>query len=237
MRRLIYVPIIHTDPDLGRLAEGITEQTKEVVGTKNWQRHKRIVNRYWQGIGKFWENEEVSGFKIFQDGMLANGVVGRRIVKELGNKGRSVNYKIVEQLMKKGAELVKTEDPELLKEEYLLTRELIKRKSFLGGLFAYFRYKWRKDKLLAERDAYIIKRINECLQEGETGICFLGAYHQLLPNLPKDITVVTLKNPEKVRQYYQKFPISRWAGEVNDLARYLTKAIQRPKEMRLGKKV
>lgn len=236
MRKLIYVPIIHTDPDLGRLAEGIIEQTKEVVGAKNWQKHKRIVNHYWQEIGKFWENEEVSGFKIFQDGMLANGVVGRRIVKELADQG-SVNYKIVEQLMKKGGEVVKTEDPDLLKEEYLLTRELIKRKSFLGGLFAYLRYKRRKDKLLAERDAYIIKRINECLQEGETGICFLGAYHQLLPNLPKDITVVTLKNPEKVREYYQKFPTQKWTWEVTQLGHYLTKPIEKPKEVYLGKKI
>lgn len=235
MRKLIYVPIIHTDPDLGRLAEGIIEQTKEVVGTKNWQKHKRIVNRYWQEIGKFWENEEVSGFKIFQDGMLTNGVVGKRIVKELANKG-SVNHKIVEQLMKKGAELVKTEDPNLLKEEYLLTRELIKRKSFLGGLFAYFRYKWRKDKLLAERDAYIIKRINECLQEGETGICFLGAYHRVLPNLPKDITTVTLKDPEKVRQYHQKFSNKEWTGKINELGHYLSRLIKKPERVDLGKK-
>jgi len=235
MRKLIYVPIIHTDPDLGRLAEGIIEQTKEVVGIKNWQKHKGIVNRYWREIANYWQDKRVSGFKIFQDGMLANGVVGKRIVKELADKG-SVNHKIVEQLMKKGAELVKTEDSGLLKEEYFLTRELIKKKSFLGSLLAFLHYKWRKNKLLSQRDAYIIKQIEKSLQEGETGICFLGAYHQMLPGLSKDIKLVLLKDPEKVRQYYQKFSVQKWRGEGGDLGRYLTKAIKKPKEVRLGKK-
>lgn len=225
MRKLIYVPIIHTDPDLGRLAEGLIEQTKGVVGTKKWQKHKRVVNHYWQEIGKFWESKEVSGFKIFQDGMLTNGVEGKRIVRELAKKG-SINHQIIEQLMEKGAQLVKTENPDLLKEEYFLTKELVKRRSFLGGLLAFLRYKWRKDRLLLERDAYILKRVNECLQEGETGICFLGAYHQVLPNLPKDINVITLKDPEKVKDYSQKFSTHIREGEVNSLGRYLTTPIK-----------
>ena len=231
MRRLIYVPIIHTDPDLGRLAEGIEEQAKEVVGSDNWDKHKQVVRRYWQKIANYWKGKKVSGMKIFQDGLAANGEIGKKIVKELADKG-SINHQIIEELLEKGAELVKTEDLKLLKEEYFLTRELIKRKSFLGGLFAYMRYKLRKNKLLSERDAYIIKRINENLQEEETGICFLGAYHQVLSNLPEDIEVILLKNPEKIKEYYQKFTAYVWEGEVNSLARYLKKPIR----VRLGKK-
>lgn len=232
MRRLIYIPIIHTDPDLGQLAEGVEEQAKKVVGNENWQKHKEAVRRYWREIENFWSQKKVSGFKIFQDGVVANGMIGKKIVRELVKKG-SINHWIIEQLIEKGAVLVKTEDAELLKEEYFLTRELIKRKSFLGGLLAFLHYKWRKDKLLVERDAYIIKRINESLQEGETGICFLGAYHQVLSSLPKDIKVVLLKDPEKVKEYYQKFTTHIWEGEVNDLSHYLTKPIK----IRLGKKI
>ena len=230
MRKLIYVPIIHTDPDLGQLAEGVEEQAKEIVGSDNWGKHKQLVRRYWIEIENYWKKKKVGGVKIFQDGLLANGEVGRRIVKELASKG-SINHRIIEQLEKKGAKLVKTEDPELLKEEYFLTRELIKKKSFLGGLFAYLRYKLRKDKLLAARDAYIIKRINESLEEGETGVCFLGAYHQVLSSLPGDITVIKLKDPEKVKEYYQKFTTHIWEGEVNGLGSYLTAPIK----IRLGK--
>lgn len=231
MRRLIYIPIIHTDPDLGRLAEAVTEQAKEVVGSENWDKHKEVVRKYWREIENFWLRKKVLGLKIFQDGMVAGGAVSRRILQHLALSG-SINHQIIKGLLKKGAELVKTENPKLLKEEYFLTRELIKRKSFLGSLFALFRYKRRKDKLLTERDAYIIKRINESLKEGETGICFLGAYHQVLVGLPKDIRVITLKDPERVKEYYQKFTTHIWEGEVNSLGRYLTTPIK----IRLGKK-
>lgn len=230
MRRLIYIPIIHTDPDLGQLADAVTEQAKEIVGSDNWGRHKQIVRRFWIEIENYWIKKKVSGLKVFQDGLAANGEIGKRIVKELANKG-SINHRVIERLEKKGAKLVKTEDPELLKEEYFITRELIKKKSFLGGLLAYLRYKLRKDKLLRERDAYIVKRINESLEEGETGICFLGAYHQVLPDLAPDIMVITLKDPEKIKEYYQKFTTHIWEGEVNGLGRYLTTPIK----IRLGK--
>ena len=232
MRRLIYVPIIHTDPDLGRLAEGIKERAKEVVGVKNLEKHKKVLRRYWQELADYWGKKKVSGLKIFQDGLAGtDSVSGRKIVWELARKG-SINHQIVRKLLEKGGKLVKTEDPELLKEEYFLTSELIKKKSFFGRLFAYLSYKFRKDKLLAKRDAYIAKMINENLGEGETGVCFLGAYHQVLPCLAKDIKVITLKNPKKVKEYYQRFLNQKWEGKVNGLSRYLTKPIK----IKLGKK-
>ncbi len=235
MRRLIYVPIIHSDPDLGTLVEGMEERAKAVVGASNWQKHKEVVHLYWQEIADYWAGKKVAGFKIFQDGMPVDGTMAKNIVKSLAEKG-SINHKIIEQLLEKGAELIQTEDPELLKEEYLFTRELIKRKSLLGSLWALFRYRWRKDKLLRARDRYIIKRINESLEEGETGVCFLGAAHQILPILPKDIEVITLKDPQKVREYsglLQKFPFpsKKWEGEVNKLSSYLTTPIEKGREI------
>jgi len=225
MRRLIYVPIIHTEADLGGLVEEIEGQAKAVVGDSNWQKHKEVVRLYWQEIADYWTGKNVAGLKIFQDGMAGEGVVGENIVKSLANNG-SINYKIIEQLMGKGAELIKTEDPELLKEEYFLTRELTKKKSILGSLWALFRYRWRKDKLLKARDTYISRRIDESLGEGDRGVCFLGAYHQILPKLAKDIEVIALKDPEKVREYYQKFVSKRWEGEVDKLSAYLTTPIK-----------
>jgi hypothetical protein len=225
VRRLIYLPIIHSDPDLGKLVEGIEERAKAVVGGDNWQKHKEVVRLYWQEIANYWEGKNVSGLKIFQDSMAADGVVGESTVKSLAEKG-SINYKIIEQLMEKGAILVKTEDPELLKEEYFLTRELTERKSVLGSLSALFRYRRRTGTLLQARDRYIIKRINESLGEGETGVCFLGAYHQVWSNLPKDIEVISLKDAEKVREYDQKFTSNRWEKEVDMLGSYLTEPIK-----------
>jgi len=225
MRKLIYVPIIHADPDMGSLAPGLEKWANEVVGGANLEKHKQAVDLYWRQLAGYWDKKKVGGAKIFQDGMATNGAIGKKIVKELAQKG-SVNYQIIERLLEKGAELIKTEDPILLKEEYFLTKELLKKKSFLGGLLATLRYKWRKDKLLKERDAYIAKAINENLKEGEMGICFLGAYHQVLPWLASDILVVPLRNLDRIKEYYQKFITQKWEGEVNDLSRrYLTAPI------------
>ena len=225
MRRLIYVPIIHSEADLGGLAAGIEEQAKAVVGAGNWQEHREVVRLYWQEIADYWDRKNVAGLKIFQDGMPANGVLGKTIVKSLADSG-SINHKIIDQLMEKGAELVKTEDPELLKEEYSLTKELTKRKPILATLWTLLRYRWRKDSLLKARDAYISKSVNENLEDGETGACFLGANHQLLANLPKDIEVTTLKDPEKVKEYSQRYTSKQWEGEVNKLAAYLVTPIE-----------
>lgn len=224
MRKLIYAPIIHTDPDMGSLAPDAEKWANEVVGGEGWEKHRQAVDLYWRQLAGYWDKKKVQGVKIFQDGMATNGEIGKKIVKELAEKG-SVNYQIIERLLGKGAELVKTEDPDLLKEEYFLTKELLKKKSFLGSLWATLRYKWRKDKLLRERDAYIVKAINENLQEGEMGICFLGAYHQVRPWLASDILVVPLKNLDKIKEYYQKFITQKWEGEVNSLSRYLTAPI------------
>jgi len=226
MRRLIYVPIIHSEADLGGLAEGIEERAKAVVGGINWQRHKDIVGLYWQRIADYWEGRDVLGCKIFQDAMVINGAVGENIVRDLANSG-SINYKIVEQLLARGAKLVKTEDSVLLREEYFLARKLAERKPLLITLQALLHYKWRKGKILKARDAYIVKSINKSLEADETGICFLGAYHQILPDLPKDIRVISLKDPQKVKAYSQKFMHKKWESEANQLGEYLITPIER----------
>ena len=197
MRRLIYVPIIHTEADLGSLAEEIEERTKAVFGDADWQKHKEDVNRYWQEIFDYWEGKNIPGLKIFQDGMPVDGIAGENIVKSMANNG-SINYKIIERLIDKGAEIIQTEDAELLKEEYFLTRDLTKSDPASISLTALSHYKSRKDWLLKARDTYIARRINESLKDGETGVCFLGASHQILSRLPKDIEVITLKDPDKI---------------------------------------
>ena len=227
MRRLIYIQIIHTNTDLGSLASNIEIKAKKAVEAASWRRHKSIVENYWAEIARYWQNKDVSGFKIFQDGIPTNGTVGQKMVADLAKKG-SINYKIVKQLTDKGAILTKTEDPDLLKEEYFLTKGLVARKSFLGGLFAFLRYKWRKGGLLDGRDNYIAKRIDESLQEGETGICFLGVYHRMLQKLSSNFTVVYLKDPQKIREYYQRLTSHSRDGEINRLGRWLVKPIKIP---------
>jgi hypothetical protein len=223
MKKLLYVPIIHNEADLGSLATGIEERARAVIGASSWQKHKEIVRLYWQAIAKYWDGKDVAGIKIFQDAMAADGEVGEKIVKSLAQDG-SINHQIIEQLLERGAKLCKTEDGALLKEEYFLTKELAEKKSDSFRSIAH--YKEQKDRLLKARDAYMSKRINASLEEGETGVCFLGAYHQIVPNLARDIDVIALKDPEKVRAYAQKYISKQWEREVDRLGRYLIAPIQ-----------
>ncbi len=227
MRRLIYIPIIHTEKDLGSLAHDIEKRSRKVVKASSFREHKRIVNNYWDEIDRYWQKRQVSGFKVFQDGIAANGMLGQKIVNDLARKG-STNYKIIKQLVKRGAILTKTEDADLIKKEYFLTKELSERKSLFGSLFSLLRYKLGKGRLLTKRDDYIARRIDENLQEGETGICFLGVYHKMIQKLPPDFTIVYLKDPKKVKEYYQRLTSHSRNGEINRLARWLVKPIKIP---------
>jgi hypothetical protein len=225
MRRLIYVPIIHLEADLGELAGEIEERAQALVGRESWQRHQEVVHLYWQRIADYWESRDVRRCKMFQDTMMINGAVGLEMVQHLANSG-SMNYKLVDRLLARGAKLVKTEDPHLLSEEYALTRKLAEDKSFVASLQALLQYKWQKGKLLQARDAYIASSIDQNLGEQETGICFLGAHHQVVALLPADLHITYLKDPQKVKAYTHKYLQKKWERETAQLAEYLMAPIE-----------
>ena len=66
---------------------------------------------------------------------------------------------------------------------------------------ASLRYKLIENKLLKERDNFIANRIDETLGDRETGILFIGAYHDVIPKLPQDIEIKEVKKTEKVKEY------------------------------------
>lgn len=223
-RTLIYVPIIHTDPDLGSLSSDVEEKATSLLGER-WKRHKKTVEQYWKEILKYFENKKVKGVKIFQDGLPEGGKVAQVMVERLAKTG-SPNYRLLKKLVSRGAILQKTEDPALLKEEYQLTKELVAKKNWFLAILSFLKYKLKKGTLLKARDEFITQQINQNLKEEEIGICFLGAYHQVLGKLAKGIRLLLLKKPEKVEEYYQAFSSSLKEGTVNERARYLTKPVK-----------
>lgn len=220
-RTLIYIPIVHTDPDLGSLSSDVEEKASELLG-KRWQEHKKTVKQYWQEIFKYFEGRDLKKVKIFQDSLPVGGEAARTMIEKLAQTG-SPNYQLLKDLNKKGAQLLKTEDLALLKKEYRLTRNLMAKKNIFLAILAFLEYKLKKNKLLEARDKYIAKRINQGLKEGETGICFLGAYHQILSKLANNIRIVSFKAPEKVRKYYQALSRGEKTGKIEELASYLIK--------------
>ena len=225
MRKLIYVPIIHTSADLGSIANQVDKRGIAGFGEEFWRKHRKTISGFWDSISNYFANLEVKDFKIYQDGLVADGEVGERIVEE-GIKAGSKNYEIIDDLVKRGAILVQTEDFPLVKEERDRIVKITQAKTTTQKLIAYLKYRLAKNSLLKKRDNYIAKRVDETLNHGETGILFMGAYHDIIPKLAKKIQVTEIKEVEKVRDY-QRLLLSfrKNKEEFDQLARYLVSPV------------
>ncbi|MDP8214991.1 MAG: hypothetical protein P9M10_07355 [Candidatus Euphemobacter frigidus] len=221
MRKLIYVPVIHMSADLGSVARQVDKKGIAGFGEEFWRKHRETISKLWDVIFNYFIDLDVKGFKIYQDGMVADGEVGEKIVEE-GVKAGSKNYEIISDLLKRGALLVKTEDFPLVKKE----RDRIVRIANAGStgkkLTAYLIYRLTRDRLLKKRDRYIAERINETLRPWESGILFIGAYHDVIPPLPDNILITEVKETNKVRNYQRLLlRAGKNKEEFEGLAEYL----------------
>lgn len=226
MRTLYYVPIIHTSADMGSLANALTRCGISQVGEKMWQEHVNAVHKFWDVIAGFMESIPASGLKIYQDGLVADGEIGLKIIAA-GAQSGSRNYQIVEALIKRGAEIVKTEDFKLVLEERDRLLEIIEAPTSLAKVWASFKYRFIKHRLLTRRDSFIARQIDETLATGQSGVLFIGAYHRLRRILPKDIKVVEVKEAAKIRQYHKLLPFcNNHRRKFIVLSRYLKASVK-----------
>ena len=117
MRKLYIIPIIHMSADMGSLASTLDERASAKLRPEIWQKHKEIVAAFWDSLSRFLDSLNVNGFRVYQDGLVADGAEGLRIVRESVSQG-SKNYEIFGKLLERGAVLMKTEDLSLAKKEY-----------------------------------------------------------------------------------------------------------------------
>ncbi len=225
MRNLIYVPIIHSSADLGSLSKDVNKKGITNLGEKVWEKHLKTIDGFWDAILHYFYSisEPDMKMKIYQDGMVADGEVGMKIVEQ-GIKSGSKNYELISMLIKKGGVLVKTEDFQLVKKELGSFISLTKAKTVLQKLIALIKYNLIKNVLLNQRDKFIAKRIDDTLEEDELGIIFIGAFHRIKKKLPKDIQVIELKEISKVREYQKLLPFyHKYKDKFEELAQYLVK--------------
>ncbi len=186
-RRIIYIPIAHTDADMGSLSGAVRRISLEKLGRFGRKRKDELIDRIWSEIDR--EIERLSlpwdRVRIYQDGLPVSGRESE-IVTELAKRG-SRNHKLILGLTEKGGTLMGTESVDLLLEEYELAKRLMSSKRAGANTT---RDKLKSDSLLKRRDQFIANRINDTLREGETAIVFLGMLHSLEPWLAKDIEVV-----------------------------------------------
>ncbi len=224
MRRLIYIPIIHTDADMGSLASALEQSTAAVCGEERWERHKVIAAKFWQMVSDYLETLNTKSLKVYQDGFVSNGDLGKKIIQEGVRKG-SKNYEIIRNLLNRGAKIVSTEDIALLQEEYGLIRRIIRAKTPSQRRLAYKEYESRKVQLTIERDSFIARTINETLEDGEVGLLFMGAYHDVISHLAEDIVVEQLKEREKVKAYFDELMYGRDERNFERLTKCLNSVV------------
>jgi len=225
MRTLIYVPIIHTSADLGSIAKDVAKRGIASLGEEIWAKHRITVEGFWDAISHYFDSIDVKGMKIYQDGMVADGEVGKKIVEETSKAG-SKNYQLVSRLLERGALLVKTEDFKLVKEEYKKLVAITQAQSIMRKTIAFVRYKLVKSSLLNKRDAFIAKRIEQTLKPDEKGIIFVGASHKVKERLPESIKITELKDTEKVRKYQRMLPFhNRYKEQFDELGKYLVSEV------------
>ena len=226
MRTLIYVPIIHSSADMGSLGKELMLKSVSMLGENKWQKHIDTVNGYWRVIESYFESIELSTneTKIYQDGMFVDGEPAMKIINE-GIKSGSKNSEIVSKLIGNGAILIKTEDFKIVKNEYDGLQSILKSKNNFQRLFLLLRYKILKPVLLLKRDKFIAGRIAETLGCDETGILFIGAFHKIVKKLPKDITVVQIKEIAKIRKYQKTIKSNSKvkSQQLEQLTEYLIK--------------
>jgi hypothetical protein len=188
-RRLIHIPIIHTEADMGRLSGPVRQAALQKLGVRGIKKKADLIDKVWTLIEKTVDGLDLSFEKVrlYQDGLPVCGNESG-IVADLAAESR--NHRLLMRLMDKGAVIMGTESPELLLEEYKLTKKILTAGGNLKSMKIETHQKPVSDSLLKKRDQFIANRINDTLCPGETGILFLGMLHSLGHLLDEQIKVI-----------------------------------------------
>lgn len=187
------VRIVHASADMGSMSEELVKEGMAKMGEERWFENQRKIENFWNEVEKEIDELDLdySMTRVYQDGLPASGELGWRIVNETADKG-SRNYQIVRRLIERGSTIEATESPQLLLKEYEHIKAIVSAATAKEKTEAVRSYEQIKDGLIKERDEYVAKAIDATLKDGETGVLFIGAAHNVVPELPGDIEVKSL---------------------------------------------
>jgi hypothetical protein len=203
-RTLIYIPIIHTEIDMGAFKSIVQQLKTRKLGRKGLELNVSLIDRLWTEIEKIIDPLPLlyERVRLYQDGLPVCGQEVE-IVADLAKAGAR-NHQLLIRLHKKGAIIMGTESPELLLEEYGLIQRILASGELVDTRGIGARQQGLSDSLLKRRDMFIAHRINETLRPNETGILFIGMLHRLTLWLDKDIHVKSPLNLESLSQQFSK---------------------------------
>lgn len=168
---------------MGSQAEHLREVYVARYGINAWEESRKAIAAFWLSVEQEVENLDLDYEKVrlYQDGLPVCDCEAK-IIHEVAEAG-SRNYRILQNLIRKGSAFEGTEDPELLcaERDLLKTPELSEAEA-----------RKRAGELMEQRDRFISERIDKTLQPGEVGMVFIGALHKLHAVLPNDIKVCSL---------------------------------------------
>lgn len=190
IRYLIYFQVVHSSVDLGALATRVQTATSTTFGADAWRRHVQALDRFWNEVeglldGLYLDPKRT---RLYQDGLPVCGHE-LEIVEEMTRKG-SHNHRILLRLHSMGATLMGTESGPLLLQEYNLDKQLLTLDQDNPDSKGLDALQMHAREVLIARDCFIAERINTTLEQGETGILFLGILHDVSPWLNPDIQVL-----------------------------------------------
>lgn len=188
-RRLLHIPVIHSQAEMGSLSPTIQAITVRKLGAKGWERNVSLIDGIWTQIEQTIDRWSLPYEKVrlYQDGLP---VCGREleIVSELAKAG-SRNHQLLLRLKERGATLMGTESAGLLVQEYNLSKQMLAANDAAKAARWEARHQESSRSLLKRRDQAIAERINHTLCRGEIGLLFLGMLHSLERWLAQDIQV------------------------------------------------
>jgi len=186
-RRLIWIPIIHSQSDLGSVGEFFRRLYVQRTSHEDWDRHIQTVDDAWDRIRRAIDRMDLDYgvVRVYQDGLPQCGHE-LDIVRDLAVSG-SRNHEILLDLVARGATLVGTESPALLLEEYEFVQQLLTRLAADDANSPMGHHQGLSALMLERRDRFIAGRVDETLKAGEVGLIFLGLLHALERFLPPDI--------------------------------------------------
>ncbi len=189
VRRLVHIPVIHSQAEMGSLSPAIQAMTVRRLGAQGWERNVNLIDGIWTQIEQAVDRWSLPYGKVrlYQDGLP---VCGREleIVAELAKAG-SRNHQLLLRLQEQGATLMGTESADLLVQEYNLIKQMLAADDPAKAARLEARHQERSHSLLKRRDQAIAERINHTLCPGEIGLLFLGMLHSLEGWLAQDIEV------------------------------------------------
>ncbi|MFA4876988.1 MAG: hypothetical protein WC586_06210 [Methanoregula sp.] len=189
-KKLMLIPIVHSEKEMGSLKSDISEMIDRKFGKEKRDQHRKDVALFWDNLRTMVDtvlvNIDGSAVRIYQDGMPIGGEIGAKLIA-MGAKDGIPNHQIVLSIIEHGGVLEKTESPALIKEEYEIIKSVVNAATDMEREALSEKFKHRLYELTLERDKFIAGRINESLRDGEFGMLFIGATHDVAPYISQDI--------------------------------------------------